>query len=608
MSKIAAGEVVERPASVVKELLENSLDAGASNIDIEILGGGSDLIRVSDDGSGMNRADLELATTLHATSKLTSITDLNKLLSFGFRGEALASIAAAADVEILTAHEDGSAWRYTDSEETKIVGASRAQGTTVTMKSLFRKLPARRKFLKSERTEELAIKKLVAEFALAHPEVEFSLVSNEAEKLRFDRLQNLVERMQVIFKLKDRKKIIEILPETTTKSSNSAKSISGGVLHPTLASKRPLQIVAVNSRVVNNNTVRTAVKRAFAEKIPRDLAPGFFLDLKIPREEVDVNIHPRKEEVKFADNKAVFKLVFAAVTESLSKSLDTEFAERFEGVEPEHERQEQQGLQGRKELLEQNLIPAAPRSTSTYSSPTTKLSYSPKPQVNQALSFSAKLLSDSKPLPQLQSELEQNRSYGQIFSTYITFTRGEQLVFIDQHAAAERVNYEKFKLQYSGSTEGDKGFTRSPLLVPELVTLSSEIPPEKLANLEKLGFELQQVSSNRKQVEYALKSIPEIALKFKAKYTTLLKDFVAAVSAESLEDEFPDLEQQLDLIIATLACHASIRAGEELTQMQIQQLVSDLADCESPHTCPHGRPITWELSKSELEVNFLRKK
>lgn len=573
--KIAAGEVVERPASIVKELIENSLDAGATTISIAIKNGGIDYIEINDNGEGIDPADLPAALELHATSKLNKIEDLNQILTFGFRGEALATINAAASVEIISATATSPAQRY---YQQQLEPAARNQGTTVIVRELFRTIPARRKFLKSAHTEELNIRNIIKQLALANPEISFSYQTDA--KPVFDlKPDSLTARAVKLLSGFNQPELIEL-----TTSLNGI-NLQGIITHPRAAQKRASQFCFVNRRPVRANIVVAAVKKAYGNKIPPELNPGFILNLNLEQTEIDVNVHPRKEEVKFSAEALIFKTVLQAVDQALSTKLRSEFETRFGKAVATSE--------PRSGVLPGSFTISEPKTSygKAATNPIAKLA-----PTELAFKFSEQLSQTA--VVKIDSNFSDNsKQYLQIFNTYLLIERQGKLLIIDQHAADERIKYEKFKQQHQQGV-----VDQTPLLLPIEISLTSSNQANwqiLSRELSKLGFSLELKGTDQLKIT----QVPTLIIS-KLNFDQLLQSIYNELEAAKLD--FSELASKFDRVIATLACHSSIRAGEELPPAKVGKLLADLWQCQNPYTCPHGRPIVNEITKAELEKKFLR--
>ncbi len=591
VSKIAAGEVVERPLSVVKELVENSLDAGATQISVEILNGGIDLIRISDNGSGMDGEDLLLATQLHTTSKLSSIEDLESISSFGFRGEALASISAVADVEIVTSKSEALAWN-----EGNISPASRSRGTTITVKSLFRKVPARRKFLKSSRSEESGVRSFLKAISCARPEVSFEYIVDSKEVFSL-KSASFETRCAWALGLK----ADDLYIGSDSPESLQGTSVQLALAHPRLAQKRPSQIVIVNGRVVKDQLIASAIRKGYETKLPADLRPAFVAVLNFAGGEVDVNVHPRKEEIKFSDEKMVFGRLLRQTAEILSTNMRSEFESRFAGVVGQNENRETAYTLPKNENSNQKETSGWGRSNSGSVRST-----------GAAIDFTAAILREKEPVndtklfepssttTSFQTAPVITQDFLQIFNTYILFDRDDSLIMVDQHAADERVKYDRLLKQHATN-----GIETAPLLLPMHISLDLKgaEPEALLTSLQKLGFDCELFGQElQDKQDIKINSIPALLLDKNGILGRLEKFFDELMQ----EVDLSNLESEVKRAIATMACHGSIRAGQKLEKSQITKLISDLWDSSDPYTCPHGRPIVWEVSRSEIEKKFYR--
>lgn len=548
--RIAAGEVVERPASVVKELAENSLDADATQVVIEIEGAGSTLIRIGDNGRGMDPADLRLSIQRFATSKITSLEELETVASFGFRGEALPSIAAVSHLEISSAavgSAEGSRLRMAGGKGSSEEAVGIPPGTTVTVRQLFFNTPARRKFLKSPSREFALIIDAVNRLALAHPHVAFRLAHEGDEVLRYPAGRQEDRVAAVLGTVFDR-----MLPFEETVSD---VAISGWLGKPDLArAVRRHQYVFINRRAVQSRVIGGAIEQSFQQLIPAGRFPVFVAFVMLPGRRVDVNVHPRKLEVRFDDEHQIFSAVSKAVRSAL----------RSGSIAP--------------------AISSIPASSPTSGEPLTLGELSGFAPVAESMEVIA------------AGRLPTMRLLGQLYGTYILAQSAEGLVVIDQHAAHERVLYERLMLGRERSTGNGQ------LLVdPAPVTLSGgEILTlrEHLEILEQAGFDLESFGDRTVLV----RGIPSIAHGGRAE--ALLRDLLAELAESPQTTAGQTLVERV--AIAT-ACHTAIRAGDRLESEQMAALVRDLSQTKDPFTCFHGRPTLVTVSLPAIERWFLRK-
>jgi DNA mismatch repair protein MutL len=568
INQIAAGEVVERPASVVKELVENSIDAGATRIEIEIKEGGRSLIRVLDNGGGMSKDDVQLAFSRHATSKISRLEDLHQISSLGFRGEALPSIASVAKVELLSKTSRdavGTLLRMEAGEVKQVKDHSANTGTIINVSDLFYSTPARRKFLKSQMTETRHIMDLVTNFALAFPQIAFRLTVDGREVLKLesaDRKQRITE----LFGQDIIKKIIE-LRET------GIVGILGFIGKPELSKSSRTDIrFFVNQRSINNRTLLHALISAYGDMLTKGRFPLAIIFLEVPAHLVDVNVHPQKLEVRFQDEKGVHDLVYRAV----KKALDREFVSAVRkpvesstsysinqpsSLVREPPSEYQSGPVSQESVLKQLFSTPAPGTTAPFQS--------------------------RKEFPPLES------NFYQFFNTYILTQSTDELLIIDQHAAHERVLYEEILLTVSSDAKASS----QRLLFPETIDLTPQEFAEFRNNsevLEKLGFEIQSLGGKT----VLLSAMPALA----RNQTT---NFLREVLDESVHQSEAGKEKS-KTIASALACHAAVKAGDPLTINEMQSLLKSLLSLHTPQVCPHGRPTLIRIPRSELERRFGR--
>jgi DNA mismatch repair protein MutL len=534
ISKIAAGEVVERPASVVKELVENSLDAGATQISVEAQGGGVSLIRVTDNGSGIPASDIELAFHRYATSKIDALTDLEKIATLGFRGEALPSIAAAAEVEILTKADGDNAGTYLYLKNGSVIKhekRSRPQGTTVTVHHLFRNFPARLKFLKSATTENGHIANIVSQYALAFPEVKFNLALVGRLTLRTPGNGSLRDVVAEVYGLEIAKQMLELV------GTDQIPSITGLVSPPSLArSSRGYLSFFVNRRWVRSSLLARAAEDAYHGLLMTGKHPIVILNVFLPPQEIDVNVHPTKTEVKFRNSQTIY----AAVQKSIGKVLVK----------------------------------------------------APLPKVKAGAPPFTLPPSLWEPRDTVKTSLPILRVVGQLSSNYIMAEGPEGLYLIDQHAAHERVLFEKILALRSQQKIEIQG-----LLEPVTVELSprqEEALKMKRELLSEFGFNLEPFGAR----SYLLRAVP-----------AMMKEGNLAEAVRTLLDSLAAEEEQSkreENIAQSIACHSAVKAGQSLTAEEMRELIKQLEQTNQPRTCPHGRPTMIHLSSRQLEKEFGR--
>lgn len=586
VTQIAAGEVVERPVSIVKELIENSLDSGASSIQILLEEGGKRRIQITDNGAGISYTDLPLAAHRHSTSKIQKLDDLYFTDTFGFRGEALASISHVAKLTITSKQENSPCYQLSSylGEMSQISQVSGANGTVMEVTDLFFELPVRARFLKSSATELSYITEVVTHFALSHPLVDFTLI-HEGEILLNSKGISDLKTLLVHFYGKDLK--THLVP---VEFSISGICFSGMVTTPqfTVGSKSK-QVFTVNRRLVKNASLYKALQDAFKDLIPQRRFPVSVLNLTLHSESVDVNVHPQKLDVKFlnpgflytAFSKAISAALMSTTTLPLiptPHSENTSFSTSYASVTTPS-------------FASSFTPPFSPLRTSVATLPNI-----PALTEDLPISFSLPVTSfeqqplEHKPTPVLDTF---NLHYFQVFDTYLVISGPDGLYLMDQHAVHERVLYEKFK--------STPTLERQSLLISEIITLESELMPvfdSHQRYLENLGFLVESFGPN----QIAVREVPSFFAN--SSLSILLPDLLSHLS------EFPNSNTPLELeqkeILQMKACKAAIKAGQKLHPLEVKRLVQDLIHSPSNYTCPHGRPLYIKLDKGKLERLFLR--
>ena len=593
VSQIAAGEVVERPASVVKELVENALDAGASIVEIQLESGGKARIAVGDDGCGMGRDDALLAFDRHATSKIASFDDLERVATLGFRGEALATIAAVARVELTTAEQPGDGHRvYIEGGKVRTVEPfARPRGTTIDVRSLFFNVPARRKFLKAPQTELRRCVEVVQGYALARPDVRFQ-VSHEGREL-LDALPapgtaaGSRERIGQIFGPELAGHLAEI-PETPELLERE-ETIHGFVGTPETARGRR-QFIYVNRRLIRDRAVLATFYRAVRDEWRNEDFPALFLFLEIPPEEVDVNVHPQKAEVRFRDP-SLLDRVYDAFRRTLERARGEEAAPlRSPAAEP-YVPFAWQGLGEQRPPVAWDRPPAGP-------APNPAVVDLPVIPTRLATPSYAPIERPMVPLSGRSGEARPFRLLGQYKGTLILLEGPDGLYVIDQHVAHERILYERLRRAMAAE--------RPPvqhLLTPILLDLS---PAERLRmaelapGLEEHGFGIAALSGGT----LALTSTPSALSAGEAE--TLLRN-LAADSGDGTAGAADLTREILESLAASMACKAAVKMHHPLSAPEMEALVAELFTAEQPYACPHGRPIVLQMTDSDLERRFGRR-
>jgi DNA mismatch repair protein MutL len=571
ISQIAAGEVVERPAAALKEILENSLDAGASDIQIELEQGGIKRIRVSDNGSGIVREELLLALTRHATSKIASLADLEQVASLGFRGEALASIAAIARVQLTSRSADAEhAWRV-QAEGGRLdapAPAARATGTTIDIQDLFFNTPARRKFLKTEATEYAHCAETVRRLALANPGTAFTLSHNGRVQLRLNAESAAARVRQVMGESFEHNTI-------AVDAAAGVFRVSGWVIRPGAATaSRDSQHVFVNGRYVRDKLIVHALKEAYRDVLHHQLNPAYCLFISLPPDLVDVNVHPAKTEIRFRDSRGVHQFLFHAVERLLSTPVETGVAHADQPSPAEMPTRSYFAPQ-------QTLMPL---------------------QVSEAMAYYAPLSQDGEGRPDPRSNGTPavdapplGYALAQLHGVYVLAQNAQGLVLVDMHAAHERVVYEKLKTALDA-----RAVPAQTLLIAVALTVDArdvaEISPH-LEQLREIGFELSVTSPT----SVAVRSVP-----------WLLKDADPVELTRAVLHEVAEfgvarlLAERRNELLATLACHGAVRANRHLTLPEMNALLREMEATERAGQCNHGRPTWFQVSLKELDAMFMR--
>jgi len=579
-NKISAGEVVERPASVVKELVENALDAGAGVIRVDAESGGSKLLRVTDDGCGMTYDEALLSLERHATSKISTEADLFGVRTMGFRGEALPSIAAVSRFEMLTRVADageGVRVRVEGGVVKSVEPAGCAPGTQITVRDIFYNVPARRKFLKSKRTEIANITDVLSRIAVAYPGVHFHLTHDGREVLEAQPARDIRERISDAMGGSALASMVDV-----DARGPSGVRVHGMVGLPDLSRSNTSMIyIYVNSRPVKSRLINHALGESYRSLIPRGRYPVAVLFVELPPEEVDVNVHPAKAEVKFKASEPVYETVRAAVRGAFARIPpqshrpgNIPVSERMARIESAVAGSARRDWEGAAGAGEEKRFPAAPR-----------------PHADRLPAGFMKPAVARRPAGYF-SEL---KVLGQLKATYIVCQSPEGLMLIDQHAAHERTAFEQLRKEYSGNRIG-----RQALLFPETV----EFGPREAAHMERhlesfriLGFDIEEFGPRT----YRVSAQP--AVLSTADPRDLLLDTLDSLARGGSEP----LEQRLDEVFARMACHAVVRANRRLTDEEIRALLARLDEEEYPLTCPHGRPISVNITFEELEKMFGRR-
>ena len=627
---IAAGEVVERPASVVKELVENCIDAGAEHIKVEIIDGGIKEIRVTDDGYGIEKEYLVNAFLPHATSKIEKASDLDSIFTLGFRGEALASIAAVSNVKLtskVASQELGNTIELSAGKVLKQTSVGATNGTTIVVSDLFFNVPARAKFLKKAKSEEQEITNIIERFILANPTLNFTYIA-DGKQVLYSQGGTLKDAIYAVYGKQAVSETLEVVGQ------KEGLKLFGYVGRPNFSKpNRTYQTIVINGRYVQNTTIATAVTNAFGEMLMKRKYPFFVLNLEIDPTTVDVNVHPNKMEVRFENSGRIFSCVYEAVSRALSEmdyvlEVDTQTGE----VTKVHE-----GMQVASAPVAQNL--EKPAQAVTYSTSSSKqidkagvdlsnlINRYTKPEVQEksveqtyvdsAIQFASQnsrvsdgfglgshlleRLASQKLGTQEQQKIDTPeletiaiKTIGKLFNTYLMVEYGNNLYMIDQHAAHERILYEKFKREVDQNK-----LVIQPLMFPYILPVNSNeynMIEECLPQMQKLGFDIEDFGDRT----FKVSSIPMIlsGINFENFFASFLQDMQANSILKSSDLIKEKLMQH--------SCKSAIKGGNDLSKQEIEQLFSQMNDEKIPLFCPHGRPIAVRVTRAEIEKWFKR--
>lgn len=624
-NQIAAGEVVERPVNAVKELVENAVDAGASSIEVEIADGGMTYIRVTDDGCGMTEEDAKLSVIRHATSKISSVDNIYHIASLGFRGEALPSIASVSRATITTRrHEDveGTALEMTGGEITEVKPAGAPAGTTVEVRDLFYNVPARKKFLKSERTESSRINSMVGKLSLANPDIAFCLINNGRTVIETPGNGRLVD---VISALYGTKTAGEMLP---VEEEGENIALEGLISKPSLLkSSRQYQTIIINRRVVESAVVSKAVDNAYHSLLPKNGYPLMVLSFQVPPESIDVNVHPQKREIKFSDEQTVFRLVYHGVLGTLTSQSTADTIAREMIHDPGHEVVEEKDFKpgsirvedkplGKPDIgLSEETRPKTSwgeptpsyegRQEKTGSYTVEKRTPAFTPDMEKKELFTDRSVfedyrkeeprqEDLKAEPLFEEEKQEDPviPLGQVSDCFILCQHGKDLLIIDQHAAHERVRYDHL-------AERAEGIPVQEILIPYLIHVDIgdvDLLADHKGDIERLGITFEQAGPDVIRITGAPEDLSA------AEMERVVGDIVKAYH----EKDVPSPETMRHRMMAYAACRGAIKRGDPLNIRQMKELIHDLFHTSRPFVCPHGRPTIVKFTPGELGRLFKR--
>lgn len=610
INQIAAGEVVERPVNAVKEMVENSIDANASEIEVEIADGGITYIRVTDNGSGMDKEDAEMSIIRHATSKISTVDNIFHISSLGFRGEALASIAAVSKCTLTTRQKDNSEGIQLDIEsgkitDSKIVGAP--VGTTIEVRELFYNVPARKKFLKTERTEAGRINTIISKMALSHPTIAFRLINNGRVVIETPGNGRLLDAVTSLYG-------IDVSNEMfTVEHSSDMYFLDGMISKPSLLkSSRQYQTIIVNHRIVESPLISKAIDNAYHSLLPKTGYPVCIIKLTVPPESIDINVHPQKREIKFEDEKEIFRLVYHAVLKTLTAQSEAAEIATEITYTPKHESVDEKDINIKN--FENNYYSTKKGNdfvnlywkdaTDTYNNKTQENHYEKRNEYNPENDLK-KIYSENSILENFQNNEKQSERLfedikkeelviplGQVANCFIICVKGKELFIIDQHAAHERVRYDKL-------AEHAESIPVQNILIPRLITMDKqdiELFEERRKDIERLGIIFEQAGIDVIRITGAPEDFSESDME------RVIHDLLIAFNSQSE----PSPETLRHRMMAYAACRGAIKAGDVLNIRQMKELISDLFMTSRPFVCPHGRPTIIKFTPEELGKLFKR--
>lgn len=619
INKIAAGEVVERPLSIVKELVENSVDSGANEITIEVKKDPLRFIRISDNGSGINEEDLEHVFMRHATSKIKNINDIECIRSLGFRGEAMSSISAISKVEMLTKTEASSIGQKVLVEGGKLLykeDAGCPNGTIITVRDVFFNTPARLKFLKSTSRELSLITDLVEKIALSNTNISFRYKIDEKLIFLTPGKGDLKGIIRTIFGKNAYSNIIPIEEE------DEDFKITGFIGNTSLVKgNRSLEIVFVNGRIVKSPLISSAVEKAYKSMLPINKFPFFILNIEVNPRFIDVNVHPSKAEIKFQDDGIVFKKIFRIIKNYIVEDFDIKdafeeelFKENvsyvqgsinYDAVEPPVKEATSVIKEDSSPVYKEITVDAKEKKveekplqnicSEVQKTPPKPCATVEKIEVKEKEDFTEKIIyKEEVKETEDESKIPDLRILGQVNATFIIAEGANEMYIIDQHAAHERVYYEKYMKEFNNFS-----IKSQPLLVPfveELTLGEKQMMLSNLDSFKRIGFKIEDFGST----SVAIREVPILygSPDPKDLFNEILEDVVGTKEK--------NITNCIDKIIYSMACRSSVKAGDNLSNMEIEKLLESLKKCESPYTCPHGRPTIIKMSYLELEKKFKR--
>lgn len=621
---IAAGEVVERPSSVVKEMIENSLDAGAKNITLEIKNGGSTYIRITDDGCGIERDDVRKVFISHATSKISKKDDLNSIGTLGFRGEAMASISAVSKVELLTKAENeeiGTRYEIAGGEELEFDDAGCPNGTTIVVRDIFFNTPARMKFLKKDVTEGNQVAGIVDRMAISHPEISFRFIRDGKQVLITSGNGDLKSTVYSVLGKEMSDSLMSV-----DYSFNDMR-ITGFVSKPTASRKsRAGQYFYINNRIVKSKTAMAALEQAYKNTIMVGRFPACVLNIELNPAQVDVNVHPAKTEVRFANEKPIFDLVYYAVKTAIENDRtvkEVEFKENpiyRQESKNVYQNNDNKSFQAKFDFFKkkdeppsQQVIKTKPREDFWQveaPKPEYKIARDEKPKARVDINIEYEEPEEISTAKSEDAHREQNfekvvitdekdneniipnfKLIGEAFKTYLIVEIENELYFIDKHAAHERMNFERFRAQATVETQ--------MLLAPVVVNLTKDefiAISENVELIKKCGFELEEFGES----QIIVRAIPSLV------DGDSVKDLMLEIAQKLLEHKTDILPDKIDWIYHSASCRGAVKAGDYTSRQEQEMFVKKLLSMPNIRFCPHGRPVFIKMSKYDIEKQFGR--
>lgn len=608
---IAAGEVVERPSSVVKEMIENSLDAGAKNITLEIKNGGSTYIRITDDGCGIERDDVRKVFVSHATSKISQKDDLNSIGTLGFRGEAMASISAVSKVELLTKaqnEEIGTRYEIEGGQEIEFDDAGCPNGTTIVVRDIFFNTPARMKFLKKDVTEGNQVAAIVDRMAISHPEISFRFIRDGKQMLITSGNGDLKSTIYSVLG----KEISDSLMSVDYSYDNMR--LSGFVSKPTASRKsRAMQFFYINNRVVKSKTAMAALEQAYKNTIMVGRFPACVLNIELNPAQVDVNVHPAKTEVRFANERPVFDLVYYGVKTAIENDTTVKEIQFKENTgfnsSPNsifNSARQESTYQSKFEFFKKKDEPPVQQVIKTKPSEDFWRVEASKPKYEitekeDIIEKAETTLPKAEQIPQEEVVIKDEKDYeniipnfkliGEAFKTYLIVEIENELYFIDKHAGHERMNYEKFKAQATVETQ--------MLLAPVAVNLTKDefiAVSENMELIKSCGFELEEFGES----QIIVRAIPSLV------DNDDVKDLMLEIAQKLLDHKTDIIPDKIDWIYHSASCRGAVKAGDYTSRQEQEMFIKKLLSMPNIRFCPHGRPVFIKMSKYDIEKQFGR--